>query len=816
MAYQGKDQELIDIKTDKFTLTIKGQPVHPDIKQLYSQQEDSDVKATLEVSATSCELKEFWHFDSKEGLVEYKTSRVSPFFYEWQDYQIVIQSSQEADVEFYHQNRQIREAVTPLSNNQSILTGQINFRNDVGYSELEVRSEGRTLLTLKLEVFPSKVDYQEDYHNLLEEVNQEVYNLAYDFLRKTFQDMRLAEEKNISDIEFFTILRQIFSNFKQAFRRIEQAPHHNLKEARQVKPAGRVKKVNHKSVKWVRKNPRFYDEELGLPVKMLDIDKQVNFNTFENKFVKWIISETSKRIKEFIVKYKTNSSNIEPEVVELAQNMIRDLDLMISRSFLQEVGDLRKIDSLSLVLQMAPGYREIYKYYLMLKKGLSLNGELFNLSIKETWKLYEYWCFLKLNQILRNKYKLVQNNLIDFDYSGIYVTLKTSSNASVKYENPKTEEKFTLSYNSLESRGITTGQQPDNVLALQKEDSTVEYKFVFDAKYRINPAYPNTSYQSKYQTPGPEEETINTMHRYRDAIVSQEEDDFKRGMAGAYVLFPYHNEEEFREHHFYQSINQVNVGAFPFLPQSIELVTDFLEELIEEPSAGNYERNLLPTGTAEYQQQMSFKQNVLVGALSKKKQLDIVLAKNFYHIPCKRVDLADHKLKYIAIYQSKNKFSSDYGIKYYGRIKKWEVKQREKINLPLTKNNPKQPYYVFYIDQWKELNNPILPDGYGVSGSHIYTNDMLLHKAETLSELSIKNLKQWRVWLELSRLREELEVEIKEEHINNNTQLSGFKIDDIVVKVTDDNIIIENQTEKIERSFKDFLLNTRGVMKELF
>ena len=66
---------------------------------------------------------------------------------------------------------------------------------------------------------------------------------------------------------------------------------------------------------------------------------------------------------------------------------------------------------------------------------------------------------------------------------------------------------------------MTLPQRPDNVLTLKKNDSSVEYKYIFDAKYRINPAYEGTPYYDKYKIPGPEEEDINTMHRYRDAIV---------------------------------------------------------------------------------------------------------------------------------------------------------------------------------------------------------------------------------------------------------------------------------------------------------
>ncbi|WP_150274854.1 nuclease domain-containing protein [Paenibacillus tepidiphilus] len=60
-----------------------------------------------------------------------------------------------------------------------------------------------------------------------------------------------------------------------------------------------------------------------------------------------------------------------------------------------------------------------------------------------------------------------------------------------------------------------------------------EYKYVFDAKYRLNPAYEGTSYQRSYGQPGPEEEDINTMHRYRDGIVYQEagSGEYERSMS---------------------------------------------------------------------------------------------------------------------------------------------------------------------------------------------------------------------------------------------------------------------------------------------
>lgn len=64
--------------------------------------------------------------------------------------------------------------------------GNINFRNDIGYSEFEIRANGQPLLLMTIEVFPSKIEYRTDYYKLLQEVNREIYNLSYDFCREPF------------------------------------------------------------------------------------------------------------------------------------------------------------------------------------------------------------------------------------------------------------------------------------------------------------------------------------------------------------------------------------------------------------------------------------------------------------------------------------------------------------------------------------------------------------------------------------------------------------------------------------------------------
>jgi len=96
-------------------------------------------------------------------------------------------------------------------------------------------------------------------------------------------------------------------------------------------------------------------------------------------------------------------------------------------------------------------------------------------------------------------------------------------------------------------------------------------------------------------------------------------------MFGAYVLFPYHNEEQFRDHRFYRSIELINVGAFPFLPNSTKLMEAFLDEIIMDSPEKAYERSTRPRGTKDYYQNKFVGKNVLVGSLRDESQLEDAL-----------------------------------------------------------------------------------------------------------------------------------------------------------------------------------------------
>ncbi|WP_268607386.1 restriction endonuclease-like protein [Paenibacillus apiarius] len=691
--------ELLRIDTNLFTLYIQGKPFHPTVEtlQLHRDTQQAWVDAHVHVAAASrVQVEGIYLYSPVNGKMRLwqEGDAWAPLFYETQAYELVVEKKEDLPLAFYHEHVQLRNAVRPLGSR--ILSGILRFTNEIGLTELDLQLHGETVLRIQLEIFPSKMDYKRDYLLILNDVNAQISNLAFDFLRKTFHFSGLKETKHQSLTEFFVILQHLFTQLVQAVERIQAAPHTKLQSEYRKVEAARVRRADKGNATYLTKRPHLLQEARAngiisihdkryTPSHLLEQRRQVSFDTAENRFVRWVFLRIEQKLKRIRASLLNMQRTRDEHLLRRLDQMNNQIRRVLQHDFLQ-VGEMRQM-SISLVLQMAPGYREVYRYYLMLMKGLSIQTDLFRLSMKDLAQLYEYWCFLKIHHLLSEKYELIQQDIIKVNRGGLFVTLDQSRKAKVKYRNPRNGEEFTLYYNALPAGEVskTLSQRPDTVLTLKKNESATEYKYIFDAKYRLNPAYEGTPYWTKYKQPGPEEEDINTMHRYRDAIVYEDtaNQTYERSMFGAYVLFPYADEEKFQQHRFYKSIELINIGALPFLPNATKLMEQFLDEIIEDSPEKAYERSTRPRGTEHYYAEKLAGKNVLVGALGRaaEKQLEAALAKRYYHVPLQQI--TDHRqltrIEYVALYQSMKQFGSEAGIRYYGRVQEWKVLPRREI-----------------------------------------------------------------------------------------------------------------------------------------
>ncbi|RAP74370.1 restriction endonuclease-like protein [Paenibacillus montanisoli] len=779
--------ELLRIETNLFNLYIHGKPFHPtvDSLKLHRNDEQQLIPAQLLISSTPGVLViENLHVFNPESqrLVDWQTGEPAyPLFFETQPYEFVLEKKVDVPISFFHENMNIRQAVKPLGRGW-ILSGLLNFQNEVGLTDLELRMHGKTLLSLQLEIFPVKMDYKRDYQMILNDVNQQIYNLSFDFLRKTYNLTGLRETKNQSLTEFFSILKHVFSQLIQAVERIQFAPHSKHQVENRIVTSGQVRKPDKKNIQFLSKHPHHLVQvNRGIvsihgqrynPSHLLETKRYVDYDTNENRFVRWVLLRIAQKLKALKQRLTEKGKLLDPHLSRQLTDMQSQLQRLFGLDFLQ-VKDMRQL-SITLVLQMAPGYRDVYRNYLMLMKGLSIQSDLFHLSMKDLAQLYEYWCFLKIHDLLSRKYELLKQDIIKVNRTGIFVTLDKTQKAKVVYRNPKNGEEFTLFYNTLPQgeETPTVAQRPDNVLTLKKNDSKTVYKYVFDAKYRLDPAYEGTPYNRNYKTPGPEESDINTMHRYRDAIVCEEDrgDGLERSMFGAYVLFPYHNEEQFKEHRFYKSIQLVNVGAFPFLPNATKLMEAFLDEIISDSPEKSYERATRPSGTKTYYKNQLSGRNMLVGSMRRVEQLDEALRFGFYHVPLE--NLTDHTalshLEYVALYQSVKQFESQAkgsGVHWFGRIKDWKVLKRHEITeIPARVGTEDKLYVKFTVERWIKRENPIIPGGHGIY-SLLLTSKYIFDLAGEIAELRLETEEAIRRWRE-QRRQGRVKVELNHQQVD--------------------------------------------------
>ena len=802
----GSDK-LLEINTEKLNVVIKssrswqGDTSNRSSSLVLDGRNIKEVKIAATEEDIECENFDYAHYEFE----------IPPIFFEQTDYEIIIKSNDGSQLSFWNENSSIKDRVgSAYDGDYTLLSGVLNFENTCGYSDFEISADGVRCLTIRIEVFPSKITYKEDYQKMIDDISEMVSEVAIDFMQKTYQTFKLGDKQSTVLSVYFQILSVIFNDYMNAVNRIISVPHHKLITEHEVVPYYKAKRTDKTSINWLRKRQdrMVITDGVVAAERLLTAKKQLTYDTEENRFVKYILKSTVKRLDEFIKRYTRYAKSVaggEPEekVIQDAQRMKRDVKRVMHSSFLQDVSEYHAAKSMSLVFGMAPGYRELYKCYLMLSRSLSVNGDIFKMSVKDTALLYEYWCFIKLFSILKKEYKLVSPDIVKVDNNGITVTLVKGHRSEARFINPNTGEHITLVYNPSEQKTQTVNQRPDNVLELEKRGTDVAYKYVFDAKYRIekdpsNPFYPDDK-------PGPKVDDINTMHRYRDSIVYENRESkfmFEKTMFGAYILFPYDDEELYKTHRFYKSIETVNIGGLPFLPGSTKLVRSLLDDLISDSKESAFERTTLPAGIEEKLAKVDWdKREVLIGTFRSAEQFETCYQKRFYYVPKSMVSDDRLPIHYVALYQTNNKFGDKGEIRYYGEAIRVALVKRSSITeVPIApgRNNGDELYYRITVREWKDITDTnesgeaIKPLEQGMAIG--FTNMFLLQHSDVVPELNIKSEEEYRFYRELKRATKDVDIADDKANIGFKHGDTYFDFHDGEILVIKDNKIVHKCT----------------------
>ena len=758
----GSDK-LLEIQSGNIYVVIKSKNPHPNLTNTSILQQPSELRVTG-VNVNSVKIFGEEKIAAGNGAVgaSFYNIHTSPLFFEQTDYEVIVRSTDGKSVSLWHENYSVRDKISTVTDSDDLISGIVNFGNSAGFSDFEISYDGKKSLVIRIEVFPSKISYKEDYQDMLQDISNEISGAVLDFMRNTYQEFSIGGTQNTVPALFFEIIKRIFDKFQNAANTIISSPHHKLYVEHPIVPAHKVKKTDNHTIKWLQKHPQYVVPMFAgySATKAPTVKKQITYNTIENQFTKFILKSTVKKLKDFRDRYTRSTRKPEPAVLDSVDSMTATLNKFINGSFLREVDDYKATQSMSLVFEMAPGYRELYKYYLMMQRGLSVHGDVFRMSLKDTAQLYEYWCFIKLVTLMKRNYRLASSDVIKVDNTGVTISLVKGKKSEVKFINPRTGEMITLAYNPGELNTQTVNQKPDNVLTLEKKGTDVPYMYVFDAKYRIenNPSdsfYPDNK-------PCPKVDDINTMHRYRDSIVYENTESsrfmFEKKMFGAYVLFPYNDPDgEYKDHRFYRSIETVNIGGLPFLPGTTELLENFLSELVADSSESAFERASLPRGIEEKLAKVDWSvRDVIVGSLGSVAQFEDNIKRRYYYVPAKYVQDSNLPIHHVALYQSKNRFNEYAGIRYYGEVIYMKKVKRKEIDFPMTRNNGDELYYAFRIKEWKALPSPIVVKDEWVNEPKFTSLFLLEHSRQSFELFNIHSEEEYRLLTEINKAFENL------------------------------------------------------------
>jgi len=541
-----------------------------------------DSATTYSVTGNTCRITIYKPGSGVDNLMETgQGSEAHPVFYENKRYDFEISFSQKFSGCLVYR-KPGSEADDFYSLDEYRISGSINFGNDIGKSELVIRYQKDNVqegVVFMFEVFPIKLNYKSDFRTIVHDIEKGYPFLVLHFFKKTYSTFRPGSRPS-NDLIWWQIFGGICHEFITACRYVLSKPHARLMDEIGYKRFEHIRRLSREAEERLFQNKEIANHYIRTSRKVLSVD------TPENRFLKYAVGQVVsmyRRLKVFVVSRFAVSEAFKEELdsVELA------LVGILNHSFFKKVSAYSGLRQESLVLQRASGYNTVYRCWIMLQQGFSAWDGLQKIQLKNIAELYQIWCFIQFESILEELLgqgpEAVQLGEKEANVFNLQFAKGQQSIVTFKLNDGRRVDLY-YEYNVSAKRSgevvsYTLAQRPDIVLRITKNDLSDQYVFtyVYDAKYRLEADVNNVVMDS------PPEDAINQMHRYRDAIYSEDKVTGvpEREVIGSYVLFPGKGSVDgFRKLYYQQSIPWINIGAYPLAPNNAAATALIREHLV--------------------------------------------------------------------------------------------------------------------------------------------------------------------------------------------------------------------------------------------
>lgn len=435
----------------------------------------------------------------------------------------------------------------------------LNWGNYVGASTVRVVCDKREVCRLPVEVRSRKMDYLDDYRNMLDDISERLAALIFDYGSPTaVYTQRAALDEHVAYLDYL-FLRYLMDEKRLPLHfRLAAANPHRITERKIVwADLALVRSLTPRSLQAVythaehlARPQRFVAPALQsqlhgyVPHQLLDDRVVTTFDTAPNRFVKHFLGQLVLKLRELETRFGAHSGG--EYLAEDCRRWQRRIENLTRAHFLEEVGEMHVYPAGSQVLLKREGYRQLNDYYrrFLLTGKVVWEGfeELLKTPNKDLATLYEYWCFFQLLDAVAAALD-AQINPRQFivEEGGIFrVTINQSGRSQGQVGQATVYYNRYFHHREEESYSVTL--HPDYTVELPNGQ-----RFIFDAKYKYNnPAQFMSGHMSPDEERDEEERLVYKkgdlykMHTYRDALDAQ----------AVFVLYPGNEFRAFRRDSF--------------------------------------------------------------------------------------------------------------------------------------------------------------------------------------------------------------------------------------------------------------------------
>ena len=494
------------------------------------------------------------------------------------------------------------------------------------------------------------IGYKDDYNKLLTQLTGYVADLQMQCTSDVQYLVGADEEKTPENLiqQYFFLVGIVNDNsLEQALRRIVESPYLRLRTMEtelDIRHATRFSAAMLRQIasgsRRVESPPGLRDRIPTLPERLRGVVREETADVPENRFVKHVLVTFRgglQNFKEDIREGKLKAKADKLYSIELdVEAGLERLDRWLSSDFFRGIGPLTSMPSSSVVLQRREGYRDILRKWLQSQAASTMKwpagGDVYRENQKDVATLYEYWCFFRLLDIIKDLFGIepeeISGKIVDVGQDGLSLKIcegkqldalegrYVSGHTSHRYRRLTIEYQYNRRFTQASGKSSWTMMMiPDYTISFRPQGMSVTdaerldlISYVhFDAKYKAKDIV--DTMESSVQEGATEEETteekksakdvkrvdILKMHAYRDAIPRT---------AGAYVLYPGTEDRTYR----YGDEILPGLGAFPLYPKDdnsddepirkfLSSVAEYLCDRITRWENFTYQKNLVYSGT---------------------------------------------------------------------------------------------------------------------------------------------------------------------------------------------------------------------------